>query len=121
MTWEPLKLRFREYTQVAFLAGQWENNGFPVPVEYLKHLFLDLTNVEIWACQEQIMIFKFHSTAWIFSLSTWRKSHFWLFNKQKIDFKVPFDNLKHRYFDFIQLEFLPGQEAENEFAVPCNH
>jgi len=29
------------------------------------------------------------------------------------DFKVPFDNLKHRLFHFIQISFWAGQEAEN--------
>jgi len=37
------------------------------------------------------------------------------------DFKVPFDNLKHRFFHFIQITFWAGQEAENEFALPYNH
>ena len=37
------------------------------------------------------------------------------------DFKVTFKNLNHRLFDFMEIEFLSGQEAENELAVPCNH
>ena len=37
------------------------------------------------------------------------------------DFKVTFDNLKHGFFDFIQIAFGAGQEAENKFAALCNH
>jgi len=48
-----LELRFPEFTQVAFWVGQYEENEFPVPRDYLKHLFLDLTKVEFWACQEE--------------------------------------------------------------------
>ena len=35
------------------------------------------------------------------------------------DFKVIFKNLNHRLFDFIEIEFLSGQEAENKLAVAC--
>ena len=34
------------------------------------------------------------------------------------EFKLPFDRLKKRFFDFIQVTFSAGQEAENEFTVP---
>ena len=34
---------------------------------------------------------------------------------EKKDFKVSFDNLNHRFFDFIQIVFWACQEAENEF------
>jgi len=37
------------------------------------------------------------------------------------DFKVTFDNLNRRFFDFILIAFWAGQGAENEAAVPCNH
>jgi len=37
------------------------------------------------------------------------------------DFKVTFENLNHRFFDFIEIAFWAGQEAENDFVVPCNH
>jgi len=37
------------------------------------------------------------------------------------DFKVTFDNLNHRFFDFIQIAIWAGKEAENEFSVPCNY
>ena len=36
------------------------------------------------------------------------------------DFKVTFDNMNDRFFDFIQNAFWAVQEAANEFAVPCN-
>jgi len=29
--------------------------------------------------------------------------------------------MKHRFSDFIHIAFWAGQEAENEFPVPCNH
>jgi len=41
--------------------------------------------------------------------------------EEENDFKVPFDNMNHRFFDFIQIAFWAGQEAEFEFAVPYNH
>jgi len=37
------------------------------------------------------------------------------------DFKVTFDKLNHRFFDFIQIAFWAGQDVEIEVAVPCNH
>jgi len=36
-------------------------------------------------------------------------------------FKVTFEDLNHRFFEFIEISFWDGQEEENEFAVPCNH
>jgi len=36
-------------------------------------------------------------------------------------FKVPFDFLKYRFIDFIQIAFWTRQQAEYDFAVPCNH
>ena len=52
MTCEPLKLRFLEFSQVEFCAGQEEENEFPVSGDHLEHRFLDLTKVEFWDCQE---------------------------------------------------------------------
>jgi len=34
------------------------------------------------------------------------------------DLKVAFDNLNHRFYEFLRIAFWSGQEAENEFAVP---
>jgi len=36
------------------------------------------------------------------------------------DFKVTFDNLNHRFFDFMHIAFWAGVEAENEISLPCN-
>jgi len=53
VTSESLKHRFLDFTQVAYWAGQEEENLFPVPGEPLKYRFLDLTKVEFWACQDE--------------------------------------------------------------------
>jgi len=45
LTCEPLKQRFLDFTQVAFRAGQEEENVFPVPGDH----FLCLTQDELWA------------------------------------------------------------------------
>ena len=50
-----------------------------------------------------------------------KNSQFWVGLEAENDFKVPFDNLNHRFFDFIQIVFWAVQEAETGFAVPCNH
>ena len=47
-----LEISLSRIQQVAFWAGQEEENEFPVPGDYLKHRFLDLTKVEFWAYQE---------------------------------------------------------------------
>ena len=33
---------------------------------------------------------------------------------------MPFETLKHRFFELTQVEFWDGQEAENEFKVTCD-
>jgi len=34
-------------------------------------------------------------------------------------FNATFDNLNHRFFDFIQITFWASSEAQNELKVPC--
>jgi len=41
--------------------------------------------------------------------------------KKKNEFKVPFDYLNHRFFDFIQITFWAAYELEIKFLVLCNH
>ena len=43
--------RFFVFSQVAFWAGQGEENEFPVIRDHLKHRILDITIVEFRACQ----------------------------------------------------------------------
>jgi len=57
-----------------------------VPGEHLKHRFFNLTEVSLWAGQEE-----------------------------ENDFKVPWEHLKHLFIDLIQVEFTACQEAENDF------
>jgi len=52
VTYDPLKQRFLDFTQVAFWDSQEEENRFPVPGDQLKHRFLDLTILQFWVCQE---------------------------------------------------------------------
>jgi len=33
---------------------------------------------------------------------------------------MPFETLKHRFFELNQVAFWDGQEAENEYKVPKN-
>jgi len=49
-----------------------------------------------------------------------KKFDFSVDQEAESDFKVTFDNLKHCFFDFIQLTFCTSQEAINEIAVICN-
>ena len=44
---------FFDLTQVAFWAGQEEENEFAEPGNHLKHQFVELTKVEFWACQDK--------------------------------------------------------------------
>jgi len=60
VTWEPLKHRFLDFTQVAFWASQEEENEFPVPGDHFKSRYTELTKVEFWVCQRQKMTFKFN-------------------------------------------------------------
>jgi len=62
VTCEPLKHRFLDFTQVAFWAGQEEENEFPETGVHLKNRFLDLNKVDVWACQEAENTFKCNST-----------------------------------------------------------
>ena len=48
----PWNFSFLDITQVAFLAGQEDENVFPVPGDNLKNRFFDLTKVEFKAFQE---------------------------------------------------------------------
>jgi len=57
----------------------------------------------------------------IVALSTLNKVAFTVDLEAENVFKVPFEDLYHRFFDFIQIAFLGGQEAENELTLPCNH
>jgi len=50
-----------------------------------------------------------------------KRSSTWRGQEVEKDFKVPFDNLKHRFFDFKEIAFWAGRKAENDLAVPCNH
>jgi len=52
MPCELWKHRFFDLTQVAFWAGQEEENEFLMPGDHMKYRFLDLTKVEFWAFQE---------------------------------------------------------------------
>ena len=45
VTYEPLKHRFLDFTQVALCAGPVAENEFKVTYEPLKHRFLDFTQV----------------------------------------------------------------------------
>ena len=44
--------RFLDFTQVAFWAGQEEENEFPVRGHHLKHCFLEFNKFEFWPYQE---------------------------------------------------------------------
>jgi len=55
------------------------------------------------------------------SLYRLEKSRIFGWPRGKNDFKEPFENLNHRFFDFIEISFWACQEAENELAVLCNH
>jgi len=48
----PLEKSPFHLTEVAFLAGQEEENDFEVPWDLLNHRFIYVIQVEFWACQE---------------------------------------------------------------------
>jgi len=47
-----LKHRFFNHTEVAFWAGQEEENDFEVSWEHFKNRFIDFIHEEFCACQE---------------------------------------------------------------------
>jgi len=127
-----------DFTQVAFLAGQEEENEFPETGVHLKNRFLDLTKVDFWACQEaqndisairglNRMIFslvkkqKMSSpclgTTRKFDLLNSRKSYFVLFQRPRNWLNMPYGSLKQRFLDLNKVAFRDGQEAVNEFKV----
>ena len=84
-----------------------------MPIDHLKHGFIDFTKVEFWLLSS---IRRLES-----SLFDFKKVVFSVGQEAENNFKEPFDNLIHRFFDFIQIAFWTGQEAEHEFVVPCNY
>ena len=68
--------------------------------------------------KRQKITFICHSTTWFVALSTWKKS-FSVGELAENYFKVTFDNLNHRFFDFIQIAFWVIPEAQNKLRVPC--
>jgi len=61
-----LKHRFHDFAQVAFWAGQEEENEFPCPGDHLKNRLLDLTQDAFVASEEAQNEFK---VSWISSNS----------------------------------------------------
>ena len=111
-----MKHRFLGFTQVAFWAGQEEEKEFPVPDDHLKHCSLDLTKVEFGAYQVAENDFHVPLNHMIVALSNLKKVA-----RSSKYLQSAFEVLNHRFFDFIDIAFWGGQEAENELTLPCKH
>ena len=57
------------------------------------------------------MTFNCHSTTWIVALPTWKKVAFSVGQEAENYFKMPFHNLNHSIFDFIEFVFWATKEA----------